>query len=137
VLADAEFDSERNHTFCRQQLKADSVIPAKRRSPCRASGVRLQMREYFPAQKYALRSLIESVFSAVKRKLSSRAPGRTIHTQSRQALLLGLAFDLYRLKWSPRQRAHTEDVNRAKHALIAYRRSFASFRDSRRSRHKS
>jgi hypothetical protein len=23
VLADAEFDSERNHTFCRQQLKAD------------------------------------------------------------------------------------------------------------------
>jgi hypothetical protein len=36
VLADAEFDSERNYTFCRQQLKADSVIPAKRRSTCRA-----------------------------------------------------------------------------------------------------
>lgn len=97
VLADAEFDSERNHIFCRQQLKADSIIPAKRRSTCRASGVRLQMREHFPAQKYAFRSLIESVFSAVKRKLSCRAPGRTIHTQTRQALLLGLAFDLYRL----------------------------------------
>src|SRR4029077_4786858 len=31
VLADAEFDSERNHTYIRQQLGAHSVIPAKRR----------------------------------------------------------------------------------------------------------
>jgi hypothetical protein len=30
VLADAEFDSERNHTYIRQQLGARSVIPAKR-----------------------------------------------------------------------------------------------------------
>ena len=100
VLADAEFDSERNHTFCREQLQAQSIIPAKRRSSCRASGVCLQMRENFPTEQYAKRSLIESVFSAVKRKLSCRAPGRTIHTQSRQALLLGLAFNLYRL-WLP------------------------------------
>ena len=105
VLADAEFDSERNHTFCRQQLKAHSVIPAKRRSSRRASGVRLEMREHFPSQEYAQRSLIETVFSAVKRKLSSRAPGRTISTQSRQALLLGLAFDIYRLKLPPRSRS--------------------------------
>ena len=98
VLADAEFDSERNHTFCREQLQAQSIIPAKRRSSCRASGVRLQMRENFPTEQYGKRSLIESVFSAVKRKLSCRAPGRTLHTQSRQALLLGLAFNLYRLR---------------------------------------
>ena len=50
VLADAEFDSERNHTFCRQQLKANSVIPARRRSSCRASAVRLEMRQHFPSQ---------------------------------------------------------------------------------------
>jgi hypothetical protein len=98
VPADAGFDSERNHTFCRQQLQANSVIPAKRRSSCRASGVRLQMRENFPTEQYGKRSLIETVFSVVKRKLSCRAPGRTIHTQSRQALLLGLAFNLYRLR---------------------------------------
>jgi hypothetical protein len=67
VLADAEFDSERNHIFCRQQLKADSIIPAKRRSSCTVSGVRLEMRQHFPSQPYAQRSLIESVFSAVKR----------------------------------------------------------------------
>jgi hypothetical protein len=88
VLADAEFDSDRNHTFCRQQLKAESVIPAKRRSSCKASGVRLEMREHFPTEEYAKRSLIESVFSAVKRELSCRAPGRIVRTQSHQALRL-------------------------------------------------
>ena len=112
VLADAEFDSERNHTFCRQQLKAGSVIPAKRFTSRRATGVRGQMRENFPRELYGRRSLIESVFSAVKRKLSCRAPGRTIHTQSRQALLLGLAFHIYRL-WLPASLLLGKDVNRA------------------------
>jgi hypothetical protein len=56
------------------------------------------MREHFPTEPYGKRSLIESVFSAVKRKLSCRAPGRTIPTESRQALLLGLAYNLYRFR---------------------------------------
>ena len=34
----------------------------------------------------------------MKRKLSARAPGRSLRTQKRQALLLGLNFSLYRLK---------------------------------------
>jgi hypothetical protein len=100
VLADAEFDSERNHTFCRQQLKADSIIPAKRFTSRRATGVRGQMRENFPRDRYARRSLIETVFSVAKRKLSCRAPGRTVATQTRQALLLGVTYNLYRL-WLP------------------------------------
>jgi hypothetical protein len=29
VLADAWFDSERSHTFCREQLKADSTIEGR------------------------------------------------------------------------------------------------------------
>ncbi|MGB2897912.1 MAG: hypothetical protein WBB89_01510, partial [Candidatus Acidiferrum sp.] len=41
--------------------------------------------------------------------LSSRAPGRTLSIQIRQALLLGLAFNLYRL----RHPSQGEDVNRA------------------------
>jgi hypothetical protein len=39
----------------------------------------------------------ETVFSAAKRKLSCRAPGRCLLTQHRQALLLGLTYNLYRL----------------------------------------
>jgi hypothetical protein len=99
VLADAEFDSERNHTYVRQQLGAQSVIPAKRgKKTWRVRGVRAEMRRAFPQRLYRRRSLIESLFSSVKRKLSARAPGRSLRTQMRQALLLGLSFNLYRLK---------------------------------------
>ncbi len=98
MLADAEFDSERNHLHVRQQLQAESIIPAKRgKRTWRLRGVRAQMRRNFPRRKYARRALAERVFSSVKRKLSARAPGRSFFTQQHQALLLGLAFNLYRL----------------------------------------
>ena len=99
VLADAEFDSERNHTYIRQKLGAQSVIPAKRgKKTWRIHGVRAEMRRAFPRRLYRRRSLIESLFSSVKRKLSARAPGRSLRMQKRQALLLGLSFNLYRLR---------------------------------------
>ena len=99
VLADAEFDSERNHTYIRRQLGAQSVIPAKRgKKTWRIHGVRAEMRRAFPRRLYRRRSLIETLFSSVKRKLSARAPGRSLCTQRRQPLLLGLSFNLYRLK---------------------------------------
>jgi len=99
LLADAEFDSERNHTYIRQRLRAQSVIPAKRgKKTWRVRGVRAEMRRAFPRRLYRHRALIESVFSSVKRKLSARAPGRLLPMQQRQALLLGLSFNLYRLR---------------------------------------
>jgi hypothetical protein len=55
------------------------------------------MRSHFPSRLYRRRSLVETVFSAAKRKLSCRAPGRCLLTQRRQALLLGLTYNLYRL----------------------------------------
>jgi hypothetical protein len=99
VLADAEFDNEKNHTYIRQQLGAQSVIPAKRgKETWRIHGVRTEMHRAFPRRLYRRRSLIESLFSSVKRKLSSRAPDRSLRTQKRQALLLGVSFNLYRLR---------------------------------------
>jgi len=56
------------------------------------------MQAEFPRALYSQRALVESVFSAVKRKLSARAPGRSLTTQRLQALLLGLAYNIYRLK---------------------------------------
>jgi Transposase DDE domain/Transposase domain (DUF772) len=99
VLTDAELDSERNQIYIRRQLGAHSVIPAKRgRKTWRIHGMRAEMRRAFPQRLYPRRALIESVFSSVKRKLSARAPGRTLRMQVRQALLLGLSFNLYRLR---------------------------------------
>jgi hypothetical protein len=82
VLADAEFDSERNHQHIRQTLQAQSVIPAKRGSAqWHLQGIRAEMRQDFPVHRYRRRALIESLISAVKRKLSARAPGRSLATQ--------------------------------------------------------
>ena len=98
VVADAEFDSERNHLHIRQKLGAESIIPAKRgHASWKIHGVRAQMRAAFPVERYRQRVQAETVFSAIKRKLSGKAPGRSLATQRKQALLLGLAYNLYRL----------------------------------------
>jgi hypothetical protein len=98
VLADAEFDSERNHLYIRDTLGADSIIPAKRgKAGWKIKGVRAQMRRRFPQKRYSQRAQVESVFSAVKRKLSAKAPGRSTETQRRQAMLLGVAYNIYLL----------------------------------------
>ena len=95
VLADAEFDSERNHRHVRDVIGADSVIPAKRgKADWKVKGVRAQMRRRFPRRRYSRRVQVESVFSAVKRKLSSKAPGRSAETQRRQAMLLSSSLTL-------------------------------------------
>lgn len=98
VLADAEFDSERNHRHIRDVLGADSIIPAKRgRADWKIKGTRAQMRRRFPRKRYSQRAQVESVFSVVKRKLSAKAPGRSTETQRRQAMLLGVAYNIYLL----------------------------------------
>lgn len=105
VLADAAFDSERNHQHIRQIVGATSIIPDKRGKPTwRISGVRARMRDAFPQRHYRQRALVETVFPTVKGKLSAWAPRRSLATQRLQALLLGLAYNLYRLKLCFRHR---------------------------------
>jgi hypothetical protein len=99
VVADAECESERHHHHIRDQLGADRIIPAKRgQSSWPLHGMRAQMRASFPTARDRPRTLVESVFSAAKRTLSSRAPGRLPATQQLQVLLLGLAYDIYRVR---------------------------------------
>jgi len=100
VLADAEFDSEANHQHIRATLGAFSVIPARRRGVPNGA-IRNQMYRKFPRKRYGPRAKVETLFSIVKRKLSAKAPGRSLPMQMRQALLLGLAFNLYRLRHRP------------------------------------
>jgi hypothetical protein len=53
VLADAEFDGERNCTYTRQQLGAQSVIPAKLgKKTWRVRGVRAEVRRAFLRRLY-------------------------------------------------------------------------------------
>src|SRR5258708_2129238 len=116
VLADAEFDSEPNHQHIRQRLGAKSIIPAKRRGIPQGT-IRNQMFRAFPEKPYRQRAKIETIFSAIKRKLSSRAPGRSLSIQIRQALLLGLTYNLYRLRhpliWEDVTRASVDSKDRS------------------------
>jgi hypothetical protein len=57
-----------------------------------------ELRRAFPRRVYRRRALVESLFFSVNHKLSARAPGRSLRMQMRQALLLGLSLNLYRLK---------------------------------------
>jgi hypothetical protein len=99
VVADAEFASERQHRHLRDRVGADSSIPATRgKSVWHLHGIRAQMRASLPRAPYRQRSLVASVFSAATRTLSLRAPGRLPLTQHLQVLLLGLAYDLYRVR---------------------------------------
>jgi hypothetical protein len=86
-------------TGIRREFGAQSVIPAKRgKKTWRIHGARAEMRRSFPQRLYRRRALIESLFSSILRKLSASAPGRSLPTQMRQALLLGLSFNLYPLR---------------------------------------
>src|SRR5205807_446989 len=136
VLADAEFDSERNHTYIRNRLGAQSVIPAKRgKKTWRVHGVRAEMRRAFPQRLYRRRSLIESLFSSVKRKLSARAPGRSLRTQMRDALLADKNEEAARwlrdaAKLQPKESSYWFDLGIAYHrmgnmpaAMAAYQRA--------------
>ena len=98
VLADAEFDSEANHRHIRGVLSAHSIIPARRLRGVPEGAMRYQMYRAFPRQLYGPRAKVETVFSVIKRKLSAKAPGRSLLLQVRQALLLGLTYNLYRLR---------------------------------------
>src|SRR5437879_13211744 len=105
VVAAAEFESESYHRQIREEIGATSIIPATRGKPgWRLHGVRAQMRAAFPAERYRQRVHAETVFSAIKRKLSAKAPGRSLTTQRKQALLLGLAYNIYKL-WPPQFRS--------------------------------
>ena len=118
VLADAEFDSEAHHQHIRQRLGAKSIIPARRRGVPNGA-IRNQMFRAFPKKPYRQRAKIESICSAVKRKLSSRAPGRSLATQIRQALLLGLAYNLYCLRHRFTQRGCQQSLSVANKRLTA------------------
>ena len=56
-------------------------------------GVLEEIRRAFSQRLYGRRAVIESMFSAVKHKLSARPSERLRHVQNRQALLLGPSFN--------------------------------------------
>lgn len=98
LLADAGYDSESNHRFCRQTLAVRSIIPARGHRPGAAcTPYRQRMQRRFPRRLYGQRWIAETVISVVKRKFGDAVRA---HTESRQYLelwLMGVTYNLHRL----------------------------------------
>jgi transposase len=97
ALLDAGFDSEANHVLIREELGAQSIIPARSGRPSKSkppSRYRQLMRTHFPRKLYGQRWQIESVFSRHKRLLGSALRATSWKNQKREILLRLLVHNL-------------------------------------------
>ena len=107
LLADAGYDSEANHRYCRETLGVDSLIPAKKRRSVRVVATTPLRQEMVhrlgqPGVKadltaYRQRWKVETVMSVVKRRCGKALTARIDDMQQAQALLRGVAYNVQRL----------------------------------------
>lgn len=98
IPAGGKFDNERKHTLIRQIKSAISIAPPNRsKTAADIHTVHYQMRIDFPGLHYRQRVLVESAFSTAKHKLETPETDSSLHIRMRQALLLEISFNLYRL----------------------------------------
>jgi len=94
-LADKAYDSERNHAICASH-GARLIAPLRNKvSVHRTKGVhRKQLRRHFPEEIYRKRVLIESGFSALKRKFGDVIYAKKFVSQRNELLCKILAYNL-------------------------------------------
>lgn len=101
VLADAAYDGEPNHRYCRQEQHiVQTMIPLNRRRGRKwpKEPYRRQMKIQFDKELYKQRSQIESAFSRHKRLIGSALRGRTEASQKRECLYRVLTHNLMILR---------------------------------------
>ena len=97
LLGDKAYDSEANHRYIRETLRASSIIPARtpregRRPP--QTRYRREMHDHFPKEAYGQRWQIESTYSQFKRVLGSTLSARTHQRRARQLMLRVITFNI-------------------------------------------
>ena len=98
LLADAGYDSEKNHAFCRKELGIPSTIIAVNERNLKYSMVkghyRGQMSRRFPNRKFRNRWQIESVFSRFKRRLGYALRAVTEQSRATECFVRVLTYNL-------------------------------------------
>lgn len=101
ILADAAFDSERHHEFCREFLGIRSTViplnPRKYRTWPKQR-YRRQLKRCFPRRIYARRVHAESAFSQDKRQLGPTLRARSDEARVQELMLRVLTHNLMILK---------------------------------------
>ena len=97
VLADAAYDSERHHVFCRELLGIRSLVTPinmRRTRKWPQGRYRRALKRRFPRHVYAQRVHVESSFSQDKRQLGSALSARSDEARAQEILLRVLVHDL-------------------------------------------
>ncbi len=102
LLADAGYESEGAHVYCREELGVTSIIPTTTRGRPRLDGRpnpvkgrhRKKLRRRFPKKTYAQRWQIETVFSMIKRNLDAALTARRPFAINREVLLKVITHNL-------------------------------------------
>jgi hypothetical protein len=102
LVADAGYDSEKAHRWCRDELGIRSIIPPRVYGRRRLDGAprqigghyRMRLHRRFPKKLYGQRWQIETAFSVIKRCLGAALRARTYHSQCREVALKVLTYNL-------------------------------------------
>jgi hypothetical protein len=95
VVGDKAYDSEVYHEFVHREIGARSVIPVKNH-PTVNGYYRKKLSKRFPERIYHRRSLVETVFSMIKRRFGSFLQSRSLAQQNREVGLLCVVYNVYR-----------------------------------------
>ena len=97
VLGDMAYDCEANHEFVHWEIGAQSIVPVNKRRGKKVHGYyRKRLCRRFPENIYHRRSLVECVFSMLKRRFGSFLQSRSLAQQNREVGLLSVVYNVYR-----------------------------------------
>jgi hypothetical protein len=98
VTADKGYDSEENHRFAREEIGAESIIPARNdNSVWRMRGhYRKKMRRDFPLKKYHQRSKVETINAVEKRKFGQDPRSTKFEMRQKELKLIDIVYNVYR-----------------------------------------
>ena len=96
-LADKAYDSRKNHERA-EKYGAEFIAPIKNRERSRIYGYKRRMlSRKFPSEIYRQRVIIESIFSAVKRRFGHQLYARRFHAQKNELLFRFIAYNAEKL----------------------------------------
>jgi hypothetical protein len=94
-LMDKGYDSEKLYSFIREEVNANSIIPVKERKRTRIIGeYRQQLHKNFDKKVYNRRSIVETVFSVIKRKFGERVKVRKFYNQVKEIKVKLLVYNI-------------------------------------------
>ena len=97
LLADAGYDSEKNHVLAHELYGIKTVIPPRIGNPSKTlpkKHYRRQMALHFDRDSYRHRTQVETVMSMIKRNLGDTLSGRSEESRNSEMLLLTITHNL-------------------------------------------